>query len=112
MHIVVRNTGEEYPKNLEWGKEDYWKDRLKEIWKNHYIKGIAPINNIDKVEIGDASYPINEIILTNGNSFYDELNSPKWVYKENSKRFNLGIPDALSDDLPIVKLNIETEKRK
>ncbi|EKN42997.1 hypothetical protein [Clostridium botulinum] len=88
MRIIDMN-GKECPKDLEWGQEKYWQDRLMEIWSNHGVKGIAPTNEIESVHVGNASYPLNEIILKDGKKFYDELNSPSWAYEENQKMLNL-----------------------
>ncbi|HAT4161034.1 hypothetical protein [Clostridium perfringens] len=88
MKIFSRCTGEIFPKKYEWGKEEYWKDRLCEIYRNHGVKALAPAEEIKMVLIGDPSYPANIIIMKDGTEFYDELNSPRWAFKENQKVFN------------------------
>ena len=85
MNIIIRDTGKEYPRKYKEGKEEYWEKALMKIWKNHMVKGVAPINEIDTVYIGNSSMPFNEIILFNGKRFYDEDNSPQWAYIENQK---------------------------
>lgn len=55
------------------------------------VKGVAPINEIDTVYIGNSSMTFNEIILFDGKRFYDEDNSPQWAYRENQKTLNEGI---------------------
>ena len=68
MKIIIRDTGKEYPRKYKEGKEEYWEKALMKIWENHMVKGIAPINEIDTVYIGNSSMPFNEIILFNGKS--------------------------------------------
>ena len=72
MKIIIRDTGKEYPRKYKEGKEEYWEKALMKIWKNHMVKGVAPINEIDTVYIGNSSMPFNEIILFDGKRFYDE----------------------------------------
>ncbi|HAT4232627.1 TPA: hypothetical protein I9006_000991 [Clostridium perfringens] len=88
MKILSRCTGEIFPEKYEWGKEEYWKDRLCEIYRNHGVKILAPTEEIRMVLVGDSSYPANIIIMENGTEFYDELNSPRWAFKENQKVLN------------------------
>lgn len=88
MKILSRCTGEIFPEKYEWGKEEYWKDRLCEIYRNHGVKTLVPTEEIRMVIVGDSSYPANIIIMENGTEFYDELNSPRWAFKENQKAFN------------------------
>ncbi|HFD2035886.1 TPA: hypothetical protein ACF2DS_000757 [Clostridium perfringens] len=88
MKIFKKCTGEIYSQEYEWGKEEYWKERLCEIYRNHRVKTLAPTEEIKMVLIGDPSYPVNIIIMKDGTEFYDELNSPKWAFKENQEVFN------------------------
>ncbi|MBO3389657.1 hypothetical protein [Clostridium perfringens] len=88
MKILSRCTGEIFPEKYEWGKEEYWKERLCEIYRNHGVRTLAPIEEIRMVLIGDSSYPANIIIMKDGIEFYDELNSPKWAYEVNQEAFN------------------------
>lgn len=49
MKIFSRCTGNIFPEKYEWGKEDYWKDRLCEIYRNHGVKTLAPTEEIRMV---------------------------------------------------------------
>ncbi|WP_185847739.1 hypothetical protein [Clostridium perfringens] len=49
MKIFSRCTGNIFPEKYEWGKEDYWKDRLCEIYRNHGAKTLAPTEEIRMV---------------------------------------------------------------
>lgn len=82
MRILDRYN-KKYPNNYEWGKEKYWEEQLSKIWKRKGIK-TKPFG-IEKVEIGDASFPIVIIQLENGLRLYDEENCPPWAAEENDK---------------------------
>lgn len=82
---IYNAEGDKYPNDLEWGKEEYWKERIAEIFDRNNMKDIVNINEIDRVCIGNSSYPINRMYLKNGMILYDELNSPQWVLDENEK---------------------------
>lgn len=88
--MIIENLyGKEISNEYKSGKESYWKDRIAEIWEKNKVKGIAPINSIERVCVGDAGRPFSEIYLENGLKFYDEYNGPRWVLKENEKTLSM-----------------------
>ena len=84
---IYDTTGKIYPAKYEWGKSEFWIDETTKILS---VRGLSlkQFDGIDRVDIGDSSYPYTIIRFKNGVEIYAEGQSPSWAIEENDKILN------------------------